>query len=62
VVLHLSNDLLLNPIFAERVCATLESIAKSGDPARGVNVFLEHFVGLIIVETSDPAVGEPEAA
>ena len=62
LVLHLSNDPLLNPIFAEQVCATLESIAKNGDAARGFNHFLEHFVGLIIVETSNLAVGEPEAA
>ena len=62
VVLRLSNDPFLNPVFAERICATLAAIAKKGDVARGLHIFLEHFAGLIIVETSSWAAGKPEEA
>lgn len=60
VVLHLSDDSLLNPVLAERICATLAAIDPNADLGWALRRFLERFTGLVAVETSRWAVGDPE--
>lgn len=60
MVLHLSNDPLLSPVFAERICATPAAIAADADAAWALRRFLMHFAGLVVVETSSWTAGDPE--
>jgi len=60
VVIHLSNNPLLSPVFAERTCATLAAIAKKQNVAWALRVFLERIAGLIMIETSNWSLRKPQ--
>ncbi len=61
VILHLSDDPLLSPTFAERICATLEAIAKEPSAGWALEQFVGRLAGLVIVETASWRAEEPEA-
>ncbi len=61
VVAHLSDDPLLSPVFAERICATLAAIAKTQDVGWAFQLFLNRLAGLVIMETASWLASEPEA-
>jgi AcrR family transcriptional regulator len=58
----LTKDPLFNPIFAERLCATVAAIAEKQPLASTLQIALCRLAGMIIIETSDWAFLEPEAA
>jgi AcrR family transcriptional regulator len=60
IAIRLAEDPFLNPLFAERICRMLTSVAKKHDPARAFHKFLVRFVGLAIVETSSWSFTRPE--
>ncbi len=61
VALHLSDDPLLSPIFAERVCATLAAIGKAPEIGLAYPDFISRLVGLILDNTAKWLAGEPAA-
>jgi AcrR family transcriptional regulator len=61
VVAHLSDDPLLSPVFAERICATLAAIAKTKDVGWAFQLFLNRLSGLVIMETASWLANEPGA-
>jgi len=60
VILHLSDDPLLSPLFAERIGATLAAIAKEKDVAWALQLFLNRLAGLVITETASWLASEPK--
>lgn len=61
VIAHLSDDPLLSPVFAERICATLAAIAKTQDVGSALQLFLNRLAGLVIMGTASWLASEPEA-
>lgn len=62
VVLRLADRPFLSPQFAERVCATLLSLAPKADPAAGLELVVNRLSGLLLVETGEWATASPAAA
>ncbi len=60
VILHLSDDPLLSPLFAERMCATLAAIAANQDMAWALQLFLNRLAGLALLETASWLAGQPK--
>jgi AcrR family transcriptional regulator len=60
VILRLSDDLLLSPIFAERIAATLAAIATQQDVASALRLFLDRLAGLVMAETASWLANAPE--
>jgi hypothetical protein len=59
VVLRLTDNPLMSPVFAERILKTIAGLTKKQNLAWGLNRFLEHLAGLTMVETGDWATKEP---
>jgi AcrR family transcriptional regulator len=60
VILRLSDDPLLSPIFAERIGATLAAIAKEQDVAWALQLFLNRLAGLVMMETASWLASAPQ--
>jgi AcrR family transcriptional regulator len=62
MAVRLTDTPLLNPSFAERMCAALGSLSQNQDGARAFRRFVGRLSGLVLVETGAPALLEPKAA
>jgi AcrR family transcriptional regulator len=60
-ILHLTDDPLLSPVFAERLFQTLDALTEIQDPAWAYRHLLTRLAGVVLMETSDWSVSAPEA-
>lgn len=61
VVGGLSDDPLISPIFAERVLATIAALTPKAHLTWGLQLFLNRFAGLVMIETGAFATEKPDA-
>ena len=61
VLIHLTNDPFLSPVFAERMLATIEALTGSEHLADGYSRMLARLSGLVLIETGKSALIKPEA-
>ena len=62
VVMELTNDPFLNPVFAERMGATIRALNEGSDLITALELFIARWAGLVLVEIGAWARQDPDTA